>query len=257
MLAAVSARETIIVYHAIGPSPPGAEHDALYVDVEELERQLRFLARNRRVVGLEQLLAGHGESGRPRVAITFDDGFQSVLTEALPLLERYGFPSTVFLTTRWLGDGGEPAIGPSSLEELMSVEDVVELDRRGVELGSHGHTHADVGQLSARSIEADLRESANRLSELVGKRPRFVAWPYGRTSGAGIEAAEAAGFQAGFTTDVPSAGRYAITRVPIYHADGRLLFAFKTSGRYVAVRRHTIVRSAYSALEPLVTRVRR
>ncbi len=37
------------------------------------------------------------------MAITFDDGYVDVLATALPLLERFDLPATVFLATGWLG----------------------------------------------------------------------------------------------------------------------------------------------------------
>ena len=79
----MSASATVIVYHAIGPYPRGAEQDALYVDTDAFAAQLAFLARHRRVVPLEDVVTGVDDAGAPAVAITFDDGFRSVLTEAV------------------------------------------------------------------------------------------------------------------------------------------------------------------------------
>jgi peptidoglycan/xylan/chitin deacetylase (PgdA/CDA1 family) len=250
----MSASATVIVYHAIGSYPRGAEQDALYVGTDAFAAQLAFLARHRRVVPLEQIVSGVADAGAPAVAITFDDGFRSVLTEAVPVLEEHGFPATAFVTTRWIeadGSAGESA------QELLDAVGIEELARRGIEIGSHGHTHAEVGRLGAATIEADLRTSRERIEEITGAEPRYLAWPYGRTSAAGIEAARAAGFEAAFTTDLPTSGTYTITRVPIYRPDGRTLFSLKTSGRYVGLRRHSVVGGAYSVVEPVVSRLRR
>ena len=250
----MSPAATVIVYHAIGQHPRGAEQDALYVGTDAFAAQLAFLARHRRVVPLEDVVAGADDSGAPAVAITFDDGFRSVLTEASPLLQEHGFPATAFVTTRWIEtDGAVDETEP----ELLAAEEVAELAQRGIEIGSHGHTHAEVGSLGAATIEADLRTSRERIREITGTEPRYLAWPYGRTSAAGIEAARAAGFEAAFTTDLPTSGAYTITRVPIYRPDGRTLFSLKTSGRYVGLRRHSVVGGAYSVVEPVVSRLRR
>ena len=158
------------------------------------------------------------------------------------------------MTTRWI----ETDVSVYEMEhELLDAHGVVELARHGIEIGSHGHTHAEVGRLGAATIEADLRHR-RRFREIgTGVEPRYLAWPYGRTSAAGIEAARAAGFEAAFTTDLPTAGAYTITRVPIYRPDGRTLFSLKTSGRYVGLRRHSVVGGAYSVVEPVVSRLRR
>ena len=251
----MDARTTVLVYHAVGPSPPGARQDALFVDTEDFADQLAFLARHRRVVPLEDVVRGVRTSGPPVVSLTFDDGFGSVLSDALPLLKEHGFTATVFVTTRWVEPGG--TTGEPTSGALLDADGVAELARNGIEIGSHGHTHAEVGKLGSASIVADLHTSRERIEEMTGRAPRFLAWPYGRTTAAGIEAAREAGFDAAFATDLPSDGPFALTRVPVYRPDGRALFALKTSGRYVGLRRHPMVGSAYSVVEPVFARLRR
>jgi peptidoglycan/xylan/chitin deacetylase (PgdA/CDA1 family) len=243
---------TVIVYHAVGTGPPGADWDTLFVSPHAFAWQMSYLERRRRVVSLAELTAGVAEhGGKPAVAITFDDGFRSVLKEAAPVLERHGFPATVFVPTRWLEDPGQPAEHTRGAPlELLSQEDVVELKRRGLELGSHGHTHADLARLSAATVESELRTSISRLEELVGERPRFLAWPYGQSSDAARQAAQAAGLEAAFTLEQVDGGRYAMARVPIERQDGRTGFALKTSGRYARLAQSGVVRKGVALLRP-------
>lgn len=245
---------TAVVYHAIGVAPPGADSDDLFVSPAAFEGQLEYLSRHRKVVPLSALLEDGVRSGKPAVAITFDDGFRSLLTVAAPLLERYGFPATAFVTTRWL-DGADES--PAANEaELLTEDDVRELAGRGFEIGSHGHTHADLGRLSSSIVEADLVASLDRLEGLVGARPRFLAWPYGSSSAESERVAQAVGFEAAFAFNTPSSGPYALSRVPVYRLDGRALFRLKTSGRYIALRRSPVIASTYSALDPVISRGR-
>jgi peptidoglycan/xylan/chitin deacetylase (PgdA/CDA1 family) len=244
---------TAVVYHAIAPSEVGTTADDLVVDRATFEQEMAYLAGRRQVLSLSDLVDSSVNGGKPAVAITFDDGFRSVLTDAVPILERYGFTATVFVSTRWLDDAGETA-DTDGIYELLGPSDVKELCERGFEIGSHGHTHVDLGRLSATVVETELRASYERLRELLGKPPRFLAWPYGSSSEESEAAALAAGFEAAFAFNTPTAGRYSIGRVPIYRLDGRALFALKTSGRYFPVRRSPIVESAYSLLRPLIAR---
>jgi len=72
------------------------------------EQEMRFLARHYRVVSLEELTR-HLDAGstEPVLAITFDDGYLDNYQNAFPILERYGLPATIFLTTGSL-DSGQP-----------------------------------------------------------------------------------------------------------------------------------------------------
>ena len=65
------------------------------------EQEMRFVARHYRVVSLAEAARrlAHGEPAEPVVAITFDDGYQDNYLNAFPVLQRYGLPATIFLTT--------------------------------------------------------------------------------------------------------------------------------------------------------------
>jgi peptidoglycan/xylan/chitin deacetylase (PgdA/CDA1 family) len=92
----------ILLYHRIA-TPPWDPWN-MSVSPEHFEQQLALLSRVADVVPLStlhsRLRAGRG--GRPAVAVTFDDGYADNLHVALPLLERYEIPATVFLATGWM-----------------------------------------------------------------------------------------------------------------------------------------------------------
>lgn len=72
------------------------------------DAQMRFVARHYRVVSLEQAVKHlSGDSPTHVVAVTFDDGYRDNYENALSILQRYGIPATIFLTTGSL-DSGEP-----------------------------------------------------------------------------------------------------------------------------------------------------
>jgi peptidoglycan/xylan/chitin deacetylase (PgdA/CDA1 family) len=72
------------------------------------EAEMRFLHRHYRVVSLSELLSRlAGDVTEPVLAITFDDGYRDNYQYAFPVLQRYGLPATIFLTTGSM-DTGEP-----------------------------------------------------------------------------------------------------------------------------------------------------
>jgi peptidoglycan/xylan/chitin deacetylase (PgdA/CDA1 family) len=87
----------ILCYHGIGESgnPLGVAPTR-----ELFEAQMRFLRENYRVASLDEAcreLSG-GAKSEPGVVITFDDGYRSTYTVALPILQKYRLPATVYLT---------------------------------------------------------------------------------------------------------------------------------------------------------------
>lgn len=72
------------------------------VSLPTLGRQLDWIARHYQIVSLEEAFRSEG---RPRAAITFDDGYRDVLELGLPLLRQKGIPAAVFVVTDCLENG--------------------------------------------------------------------------------------------------------------------------------------------------------
>jgi CelD/BcsL family acetyltransferase involved in cellulose biosynthesis/peptidoglycan/xylan/chitin deacetylase (PgdA/CDA1 family) len=87
----------IVYYHRVND-----DNDPFFPSVatDVFERQMRFMARHYKMVSLRRLIE-HLESGDPGTVftITFDDGYRDNFENAFPILERYGIPATIFLTT--------------------------------------------------------------------------------------------------------------------------------------------------------------
>jgi peptidoglycan/xylan/chitin deacetylase (PgdA/CDA1 family) len=100
-------KSLIVTYHGLyeGEIDPLLNLDGLYTGVNEFRRQVEYLARRYALVPLSEIR--EARDGRPRVAITFDDGYASVGYHARPLLKAMGLPSTVFVTTHFVFARGE------------------------------------------------------------------------------------------------------------------------------------------------------
>ena len=87
----------ILYYHRVND-----DNDAFFPAITTglFEAQMRYVSRHHRVVSLAELVSRLGDqSSQPVVAITFDDGYRDNYQNAFPILERYGLPATIFLTT--------------------------------------------------------------------------------------------------------------------------------------------------------------
>ena len=97
---------TILMYHTVAEAANAAWIDPCnHVPPELFERQMRLLARRRRVISMTALIEAL-QAGRPlaagTVVLTFDDGYLDNLTVAAPILQRYGLPATLYLATGYV-----------------------------------------------------------------------------------------------------------------------------------------------------------
>lgn len=251
-----SGRRTVVAYHAVGACPHGdGAHECICTSPEMFAAHMGFLSRHRQVVGLRELIEGRVGGARPAVAITFDDGYRNVLTTALPVLERHGFTATVFVPTKWIGGTNRWDAGRDCFPlEIMGETDLRALERRGIAVESHGHAHIDLETAPASEVDDDVRTSFLRLRRVLGREPRFLAYPYGRHSPAAQHAARTAGFAGAFLFDGVEAGPYAHERVSVDGLEGRVRYGLKTGGRYLARRHSALGRRAAGLIRAIAPR---
>src|SRR4029453_8211435 len=114
------------------------------ISPERFAQQLRWLSRWRRVVSLEQTL--QPKAHRNLVAITFDDGYRDNLTVALPLLEKFQLPMTLFVTAGFVGR-----------DEYLSESELREISRHPlVTIGAHGLWHRHFNRLTRDDARFEL-----------------------------------------------------------------------------------------------------
>jgi peptidoglycan/xylan/chitin deacetylase (PgdA/CDA1 family) len=253
----VSTSTTILAYHAVGDCPRAADKHNLFVSTQSFSKQMDFLARRRQVIDLDTALDGGVGSGAPAVAITFDDGYRNVLNLAAPILERHGFPATVFIPTAYIG-GRNTWIDETPCDvDIMSEDELRSAERVGLRMESHGHAHIDYRDSPPSESEKDLKASLDMLASIVNREIKHFAYPFGSHSESAHEVARKAGVRAAYTIDEPHGGDFAYERVQITPDDGTRLFALKTSGRYMKLRHGRAARAAYGAIKPVARRVLR
>ena len=232
-------RVTILCYHAVGDCSRADDPYDLYISTEVFAEQMRYLAANRTVVSLEEALSSDTSNSRSVVAITFDDGYRSVLRNAVPILMRHSFPSTMFVPTAYVGGINTWAAAPGDFG-IMDEAELRSLAEAGMTVESHGHSHIDFSSCGTAEAASDLRTSIAELERILGWRPEFLAYPYGSTSPSSQVVVRDAGFRAAFTLDERSSGRFGMERVPVLPPDGPRTFAAKSSGYWMPLRRSAV-----------------
>lgn len=173
----------ILLYHDVGDPALGA-YPEQNISPEQFEAQVRWLAaRGYTGIRVSDWLAwlncGKRLPEKP-VLFSFDDGYSGVSKYALPVLERYGFKAAVFVVTSCIGktNAWDEADGIAS-RPLMGAEEIRHWTARGFDFGSHSRTHADLTQLAAGELEAEVAGSRHDLAAILGDAPAAFAYPYG------------------------------------------------------------------------------
>lgn len=198
--------------------------------------QMRELIKLTTPIDLEAnwpLLAGGRYS-----AVTFDDGFVSVVENALPELESLRIPCIIFVPTGSLGsrpawiessheDGNESIATPELIHSLAA--------RPLVRIGSHSVSHPNFRVLEdSRAIE-ELISSKNALEEITGLRVDSFSFPHGAHTQRSLILARQCGYARVFTIE-PSQlcgfGNFAIGRVRVEPYDWQIEFRLKVLGAY-------------------------
>jgi peptidoglycan/xylan/chitin deacetylase (PgdA/CDA1 family) len=111
--------------------------------------------------------------------LTFDDGFQTVYTEAFPVLQRYGMSATVFLTV-----GASPNFHARLPERegrvMLNWSEIREMQVGGIEFGAHTLTHPDLTRLPADQIVREMSASKSAIENALGASVTSFAYPFGR-----------------------------------------------------------------------------
>ena len=213
-----SALPTILTYHKIGPH--------LELGITTVGRK-RFAGHMDLLINLggafckasNVVREGCGGSG---VVVTFDDGYESVYTEALPEMITRGIPGTVFPVVGSVGGWNkwDVNLAPRPVRHL-SWDQLRELTAAGFEIGSHSLTHRDLTKLGHRELVRELADSKKIIEDTIGVEVTAVSYPFGRFFDRVLDEAAAAGYTCGFTSSpVARDSLMAIGRWALYAMDG-------------------------------------
>ncbi len=174
----------ILLYHSISDrvSP---KFRLWSVTPEQFEAQLNYLAAEHYapMTVSDFILEISGNDlqlpSRP-IVISFDDGFQDFYTQAAPVLQRFGFPATLYVVTGYIGESSRwlAAAGEGD-RPILTWDQVIDLSNLGIEIGAHTHTHPQLDTLPLIQAEKEIRDSKALLEDHLGNPIKSFAYPYG------------------------------------------------------------------------------
>jgi peptidoglycan/xylan/chitin deacetylase (PgdA/CDA1 family) len=189
----VGDRLGIITYHRVSRRADGAPGPTSNVTPERFREHVAgLLTRGFVICRLSEVLRWRAErmAVPPRtVVLTFDDGFESVYTNAWPVLRQLQVPATVFLATAYLDAAGPFPFDPwgvayqdrvpAETYRPLRTAQCQEMVADGlIELGAHTDTHQDF-RGRPEDFKQDVRASVEVLRTRFGQREVMFAFPYG------------------------------------------------------------------------------
>jgi peptidoglycan/xylan/chitin deacetylase (PgdA/CDA1 family) len=179
----------------------------LSVSPRRFEEQMTALAQNGAAALSMAQVAEHLASGRPfpprAVAVTFDDGFASVVTVAAPILSGLGLTATVYVITGMIGCATDWTFGGRKLPSLplLTWPQLASLNGAGIEIGAHGVSHRDLTLCPRVETAEELQIARTSLESRLGVAVHSLAYPHGAYDPGIVQAARDAGYTTAVTVD--------------------------------------------------------
>jgi len=197
-----------LVYHALGPAPPGAPFPGLYVSYGDFKAEMAWLHAHRyQAVTIDEVMKAwyHGGTlpAKP-IVITFDNGYPEQVTFAPHVMAKYGWPGV-------LNEITENHLYPRQIRPII---------HRGWEVDSHSLTHPNLTTETAAGLWAQVHQSRVYLQKTFHIPSNSFCYPSSRYSAAVIAAVK----RAGYTNAVTEGDAYATS------ADPYLLPRFEIEG---------------------------
>jgi peptidoglycan/xylan/chitin deacetylase (PgdA/CDA1 family) len=125
------------------------------------------------------------------IVVTFDDGCESDITFAAPILHKANFGATFYITVGYLGRPG-----------YMVARQVRELSDAGFEIGCHSMTHPYLSDISEPQLNREITEAKSQLEEMIGRAVHHFSCPGGRWSPRVADVARRGGYRSVATSRI-------------------------------------------------------
>jgi peptidoglycan/xylan/chitin deacetylase (PgdA/CDA1 family) len=207
---------TILTYHYVREAP------SMYSDLmgyrlsvtpHDFAAQMDWLSANRfhpvDFNDVRAYFAGKRPLPARPIVITFDDGYSDLYTTAYPILKSHGFKAVAYIVSGFVGQS-----------RYVTAPQVVEMDRHGIQIGSHTVDHANIGgNASFYTALRQLTDSKRSLENLLDHPVVDFAYPSGKFNSTSVAALKHAGYDTAvtemFSVDHSLGDRYTWTRVRV------------------------------------------
>ena len=195
----VGPSKRALMLHSIC-EPLSAEEATYYIGPRRFSRMMRwFRAMGYKTAKTAQWL--QNEMSERDVLLTFDDGYDDLYEELLPRVIEHRYTPVIYLVAERIGASNvwDQARGVRA-RNLLTLAQIREMQKHGVEFGSHSLTHAWLPDVSDAQLRREVRDSKSRLEDMLGVEVTSFAYPFGGVDRRVRSAVADAGYKLAFTT---------------------------------------------------------
>jgi len=215
----------ILCYHSVGQPQTGVND----VSPRQFQRHLDFALKHGYNFVSAARIAQNG-GGQKDLAITFDDGWNSVFMNAAPILKDYDIPWSLFVVADW--SDHHNSWSQNFVLDWRALERLID---DGVDIGSHSVTHPDFGKISATQMAEELGNSRRMIEQKLGFAPETFAIPLGQSMNwpaAAAQAAREAGYKIVYAQAENTRPKGTVARTFVTQFDGDRNFKALLGGAY-------------------------
>lgn len=174
---------TILLYHRVDENIKDDPID-INISPEVFKEHIKIFSENYNVISVAQILA-HLKEDKPfppkTICITFDDSYESIYRNAVPVLKEYDVPACFFINDGYLEIERtypwDEAI--EYKQPMMSWTQVKNIIDDGFEVGVHTTNHKNLGRCDYDTARVEINGSREALEKGLGLTLPYFAIPFG------------------------------------------------------------------------------
>ena len=213
---------SVLMYHSICDNRNFSQKNIFQVSRKNFDLQMKLVSQINN-------LNKSNSTNTSSLTITFDDGYKDNLTIALPIIEKYNIPITIFVTASF--------IDKSNL--YLSSKDLLFLaNHELVTIGSHSFNHLSLDSVNIKSLNYEISESKKMIENITSHEVNSISFPNGSFNTNVLSVIKNHNYSNGYNSisttfnNKKNFNKYSIPRITVWNYDTLTSFKDKINGKW-------------------------